>query len=95
VVLRGLLDIGASLPFPLLGLDSDNGSEFINERLYRSCTERGITVTRSRPYRKNHNCFVEPEELAGGPQKRWLPPLRHTGRARSPERAVRLAPALP
>ncbi|SRR6266540_2590085 len=58
-----LRDIEACLPFPLLGLDSDNGSEFINNQLYRYCCERGITFTRSRPYRKNDNCFVE--------QKNW------------------------
>lgn len=47
------------LPFPLLGLDSDNGSEFINHHLLRYCQEEQITFTRSRPYRKNDNCFVE------------------------------------
>jgi hypothetical protein len=53
----------ASIPFPLLGLDSDNGGEFINDQLFRYCTEHEITFTRSRPYRKNDNCFVE--------QKNW------------------------
>jgi len=38
---------------------SDNGSEFINNHLVRYCTEKEITFTRSRPYRKNDNCFVE------------------------------------
>lgn len=47
------------LPFPLLGLDSDNGSEFINQDLARWCRNEGITFTRSRPYKKNDNCFVE------------------------------------
>ena len=47
------------LPFPLLGLDSDNGSEFINHDLARWCQREGITFTRSRPYKKNDNCFVE------------------------------------
>jgi hypothetical protein len=56
-------DVASELPFPLLGLDSDNGSEFINMHLFRYCTERGITFTRSRPYRKNDNCYVE--------QKNW------------------------
>jgi hypothetical protein len=45
------------LPFPLL--DCDNGSEFINYQLWRYCTEHGITFTRTRPYRKNDNCYVE------------------------------------
>ncbi len=47
------------LPFPLLGIDSDNGSEFINHELWRYCGEQGITFTRTRPYRKNDNCYVE------------------------------------
>ncbi len=47
------------LPFPLLGLDSDNGSEFINENLAKWCRHEHITFTRSRPYKKNDNCYVE------------------------------------
>ena len=57
--LAGVQKIRAKLPFSLLGLDSDNGSEFINESLYRFCQEHKITFTRSRPYRKNDSCFVE------------------------------------
>ena len=41
------------LPFPLLGIDSDNGGEFINDLLYRYCRDEQITFTRSRPYKKN------------------------------------------
>ena len=51
------------LPFPLLGLDSDNGGEFINGILYRYCQDEKITFTRSRPYRKNDQAHVE--------QKNW------------------------
>ncbi len=58
-----LVDIRERLPFPLLGLDSDNGSEFINDQLVRWCADNEITFTRSRPQRKNDNCFVE--------QKNW------------------------
>ena len=47
------------LPFELLGIDSDNGSEFINNQLLRYCKEEKITFTRTRSYRKNDNCFVE------------------------------------
>jgi hypothetical protein len=47
------------LPFPLLGFDSDNGSEFVNRFFVDYCRREGITFTRSRPYRKNDNCFVE------------------------------------
>jgi hypothetical protein len=58
-ILEGVQKIRAKLPFPLLGIDSDNGSEFINETLYSFCQEHKITFTRSRPYRKNDSCFVE------------------------------------
>lgn len=47
------------LPFALLGLDSDNGSEFINHHLYRYCQREQITFTRGRPDRKNDQCRVE------------------------------------
>ena len=57
------------LPFPLLGIDSDNGSEFINDLLYRYCLDQKITFTRSRPYKKNDQAHVE--------QKNWSV-VRHT-----------------
>lgn len=57
------------LPFPLLGIDSDNGSEFINDLLYRYCLNEEITFTRSRPYKKNDQAHVE--------QKNWSV-VRHT-----------------
>ena len=47
------------LPFPMLGLDSDNGSEFINVHLLRYCQQEQITFTRSRPYKKNDQAHVE------------------------------------
>ena len=43
----------------LLGIDSDNGGEFIDHPLRDYCEEEGITFTRSRPHRKNDTCFVE------------------------------------
>jgi hypothetical protein len=58
-VLETLPAIKSSLPFPLLGLDSDNGSEFINKPLQKWCSTEGIQFTRSRPYHKNDNCYVE------------------------------------
>ena len=58
-ILEGIKKIQAKVPFSLLGLDSDNGSEFINEALYSFCQEQQITFTRARPYRKNDSCFVE------------------------------------
>jgi hypothetical protein len=47
------------LPFPLLGIDSDNGSEFINQCFYNYCRQERITFTRSRAYKKNDSCHVE------------------------------------
>jgi len=47
------------LPFPLLGIDSDNGTEFINQCFYTYCRDEQITFTRSRSYKKNDSCHVE------------------------------------
>jgi len=47
------------LPFPLLGIDSDNGGEFINQCFYHYCRDERITFTRSRSYKKNDSCHVE------------------------------------
>ena len=46
-------------PFPILGIDTDNGGEFINEVLIAYCEQEQITFTRGRPYLKNDQCFVE------------------------------------
>jgi hypothetical protein len=64
-VLKQIKDIEASLPFPLLGFDSDNGSEFLNHHLLRHFTERKqrVQFTRSRAYHKDDNAHVE--------QKNW------------------------
>jgi hypothetical protein len=64
-VLRQIQDIEDSLPFPLLGFDCDNGSEFLNWHLMRhfSQREKPVQFTRSRPYHKDDNAHVE--------QKNW------------------------
>jgi hypothetical protein len=59
MVFAGLEKALARFPFAICGIDSDNGGEFINNHLLRYCNEHEITFTRSRPYRKNDNCFVE------------------------------------
>jgi len=46
-------------PFPILGLDTDNGGEFINEEVAAYCVREQITFTRGRPYEKRDQCFVE------------------------------------
>jgi hypothetical protein len=56
-VFQSLASLPRSLPFPLLGLDSDNGSEFINQWLRDWCEDHAIQFTRSRAYHKNDNCL--------------------------------------
>jgi hypothetical protein len=62
-VFAALQTIRARLPFTLLGIDSDNGAEFINEQLWRYCKTERLTFTRGRSGRKNDNAYVE--------QKNW------------------------
>lgn len=62
-VCEALEQIRDRLPFPLLGIDSDNGSEFLNAHLVRWCEQEQLTFTRSRPYWKNDQAHVE--------QKNW------------------------
>jgi hypothetical protein len=68
------------LPFPLRGLDSDNGSEFINHHLYTYCRREGIAFTRSRSYKKNDSCHIE--------QKNWSVIRRLIGYERYTSRAA-------
>jgi len=68
-VSQAITQMRQNLPFLLLGLDSDNGSEFINDTLLRYCQAEHITFTRSRPYQKNDQAHVE--------QKNWSV-VRHT-----------------
>jgi hypothetical protein len=62
-VRQALEEIKRGLPFELLGLDSDNGSEFINWHLEGWCKQRKIQLTRGRPYKKDDNAHIE--------QKNW------------------------
>ncbi len=62
-VSAALEELRAALPFALRGLDSDNGSEFINNHLFRYCQWREIQFTRGRPYKKDDNAHIE--------QKNW------------------------
>jgi hypothetical protein len=62
-VFAALKQIRAELPFPFLGIDSDNGGEFINDELARYCVQERLTFTRGRVGRKNDNPYVE--------QKNW------------------------
>lgn len=58
-----LAELRAALPFALRGIDSDNGSEFINAHLHQYCRTHQIQFTRGRPYKKNDNAHIE--------QKNW------------------------
>jgi hypothetical protein len=62
-VVLALEEIHKTLPFSLKGIDSDNGSEFINDHLYRYCKSHQIQFTRGRPYKKDDNAHIE--------QKNW------------------------
>jgi hypothetical protein len=76
---EGIKIVRRRLPFALLGIDSDSGGEFINHHLYDYCQKEGITFTRSRPFKKNDQAYVE--------QKNWTP-IRQTigyGRYESPQ----------
>lgn len=59
LVVETLERIRVGLPFALSALDVDNGSEFINNRLIEYCLGHGIELTRSRPYRKNDQAWIE------------------------------------
>ena len=59
LVVEGLDALRRQLPFPLLGIDSDNDSAFINDTLLDYCKKHGINFTRSRPFRKNDQAWVE------------------------------------
>ena len=58
-VLKAMQDIEQVLPFKLLGIDSDNGSEFINYHLKTFCDQNKIQFTRGRPYKKDDNAHIE------------------------------------
>ena len=58
-VLAALQRARTLFPFPMLGIDTDNGGEFINEVVVSYCEQEQITFTRGRPYQKRDQCFVE------------------------------------
>ncbi len=82
-VRQALEEIRQALPFPLRGIDSDNGSEFINDHLYRYCRSRAIQFTRGRPYKKDDNAHIE--------QKNWTHVRRLLGYLRYDSPAAREA----
>lgn len=83
-VIAAIDDIIPHLPFPLRGIDSDNGSEFLNHHLHAYCSSHAIQFTRSRPYKKDDNAHVE--------QKNWTHVRKLVGYQRydSPEAVTAL-----
>lgn len=84
---KGQAPVGAAihqlrqrLPMPMLGLGSDNGTEFINRGLYEYCGRQRITFTRTRAYKKNDNCHIE--------QKNWSVIRRQVGYQRYSSKAA-------
>lgn len=82
-VRAALEEIRQALPFPLRGIDSDNGSEFINSHLFRYCQAWAIQFTRGRPYKKDDNAHIE--------QKNWTHVRRLLGYVRYDTAAAREA----
>lgn len=73
-VFTGIKLIRKRLPFDLLGIDSDNGGEFINWIMLRYCEKENIVFTRSRPYQSNDNAHIE--------QKNWTTIRKNLGYTR-------------
>jgi len=68
LVVETLERIRVGLPFALRALDNDNDSESVNEKLIKYCRSRGVELTRSRPYRKNDQAWIE-QKNGGGVRK--------------------------
>jgi hypothetical protein len=83
-VFIAIKDARRRLPFPLLGIDSDNGSEFINDQLYRYSQQEELTFTRGRAGKRNDSAYVE--------QKNWSVVRRSVGYRRydTPEQLLLL-----
>ena len=70
-MLKALIKLKKILPFPLLGIHSDNGAEFINQTILTYAERNDIQFTRGRPYKKNDNPHIE--------QKNYSVVRRNTG----------------
>ena len=82
-VQRALAELQEALPFRLRGIDSDNGSEFINQHLWDYCQAQEIQFTRGRPYKKDDNAHIE--------QKNWTHVRKLLGYVRYDTPAVQAA----
>ncbi len=80
-VREALERVREALPFPLRGIDSDNGSEFLNDELWGYCQAQKIQFTRGRPYKKDDNAHIE--------QKNWTHVRKLVGWDRYDSQAAR------
>lgn len=69
-IVKAIEAIKLGLPFNLKGLDSDTGSEFVNWHMVKWCKENNLFFTRSRPYYKNDNAYVEQKNYTH--IRKWL-----------------------
>ena len=69
-IVQAIEPVKQGLPFTLKGLDSDTGSEFVNWHMVKWCQEQGLFFTRSRPYMKNDNAYVEQKNYTH--IRKWL-----------------------
>ena len=76
-VMKSLCELRELLPFPLLGIDTDNGGEFINHTLFNWCLKNKVTFTRARAYKKNDQAHVE--EKNGSIVRRFIGYDRYEG----------------
>ena len=77
LVVAGLEAIAKQPPFPVLGIDSDNDSVFINDTLTQYCADRGIEFTRSQAYRSNDQAWIEQKN--GSVVRRFVGHDRYSG----------------
>ena len=79
LVVQGIAQVAADLPFAMLGVDTDNDSAFMNETLFDYCKALGLEQTRSRAYKKNDQAWVEQKN--GAVVRRLVGYGRLSGRA--------------
>ena len=72
LVVEGFAKASQDRPFGISGIDTDNGSEFVNEIVFMYCQKMGYEQTRSRPYRKNDQAWVEQKKRFSGKAPRGL-----------------------
>jgi hypothetical protein len=90
-IVEALARLRTSMPFPLRGFDTDNGSELVNQLVLDYCVKAGIEFTRSRPYRKNDRAWVEQKN--GSVVRRLVGYRTSPSGARHRRRSVRRFPS--